>query len=161
MEIFSRAARAAVSKKKRRFQRDGWDLDLSYITPRIIALGYPSSGWEAVYRNPIEEVEEFLSLHHGERCLVVNLCSERSYEETRFGGRQARFPFDDHSPPPLSLIAPFCERVQAWLEAHPRNVVAIHCKAGKGRAGVMIASLLLWQQAWPSASAAIDFFAQM
>lgn len=41
--------RSIVSKKKKRFisADEGFDLDLSYITPRIIAMGFPSSGVEA------------------------------------------------------------------------------------------------------------------
>jgi hypothetical protein len=39
-------ARALVSKKKLRFVDDGVDLDLSYITDQLIAMGYPSLGLE-------------------------------------------------------------------------------------------------------------------
>lgn len=34
--------RRLVSKKKKRFEMGGYDLDLTYVTARIIAMGFPS-----------------------------------------------------------------------------------------------------------------------
>jgi len=55
----SRALRGFVSLNKVRFQEDGFDLDLAYVDPpanRLVAMGFPTEGVEAVYRNPIAEV---------------------------------------------------------------------------------------------------------
>jgi hypothetical protein len=48
--------RKLVSGNRRRFTEDGVNLDLTYITPNIMAMSYPSSGLESMYRNPIEKV---------------------------------------------------------------------------------------------------------
>jgi phosphatidylinositol-3,4,5-trisphosphate 3-phosphatase/dual-specificity protein phosphatase PTEN len=48
--------RTLVSGKKKRFVDRKYNLDLSYITPRIIAMAYPGSGLEVIFRNNIEAV---------------------------------------------------------------------------------------------------------
>ena len=49
--------RKLVSGKRRRFQNTNYDLDMTYITPRVIAMSFPASGTlESTYRNPISNV---------------------------------------------------------------------------------------------------------
>jgi protein tyrosine phosphatase len=35
------------------------------------------------------------------------------------------------------------DSVTAWFEENPKNVIAVHCKGGKGRTGTMISVALL------------------
>ena len=37
----------------------------------------------------------------------------------------------------------FCESVHAYLSEDPENVVAVHCKGGKGRTGTLICTWLV------------------
>jgi len=150
--------RAAVSLKKRRFVGDGFDLDLTYITPRVIAMGFPSEGAEGVYRNPMSEVVQFLETRHKDHFMVYNLCSERSYDPGKFGSRVKLFPFDDHNPPPLRMLSEYCRSVQDFLEEDPSNVIAVHCKAGKGRTGVMVAAFLLHDRFFTEPDDALAFY---
>jgi phosphatidylinositol-3,4,5-trisphosphate 3-phosphatase/dual-specificity protein phosphatase PTEN len=121
--------RTLVSKKKKRFEEDGYNLDLTYITDNIVAMGFPSSGTEALYRNSMSDTIEFFKERHGMgHFKVYNLCSERSYDHEKFGSFVEVFPFDDHNPPPLMLMRPFCNNVQQWLTTDSKNVAVIHCK---------------------------------
>jgi len=150
--------RKAVSRNKRRFQEGGFDLDLSYITKRIIAMGFPSDKLEGVYRNPASEVIRFLEERHKDHYKVYNLCSERSYDHSKFHGRVEIFPFDDHNSPPFDLIEQFCKNVKFWMDAHEENIAVVHCKAGKGRTGLMICSYLLYAKEWKTAQEAMSFY---
>ncbi|KAG3240545.1 hypothetical protein PI124_g14561 [Phytophthora idaei] len=149
-----------VSKEKRRFSSDGFDLDLTYVTQRLVALGYPAEKIEGIYRNHYRDVFRFFEQRHPGRYRVYNLCVERRYApDEKFHGRVAEFGFEDHCPPPLSLLLPFCRDVHVWLKTTPENVVAVHCKAGKGRTGVMLCAYMLYARIWRSAHGALEYFA--
>ena len=156
--LISSTIRALVSKKKIRYRLNGFDLDLTYITPRIIAMGFPSDDMEQVYRNPYIDVYRLLQTQHSSKYNVYNLCAERDYDSALFHQRVYRFPFDDHNAPALASILGFCQHASAWLAADVDNVVAIHCKAGKGRTGVMIAALLMYSGVCDGARDALDEF---
>jgi len=146
-------------KKKRRFKQDGFNLDLSYITPNVIAMGYPSKKIEGIYRNHMKDVQRFLNENHPNSYKLYNLCSEREYKPKKFGGRVARYPFDDHNPCPFEMIETFCEDVNSWIKLDKKNIVAIHCKAGKGRTGFMVACYLLYSGLLTDADSALRYFA--
>eukprot|EP00619_Florenciella_sp_RCC1007_P013550 CAMPEP_0205920848 /NCGR_PEP_ID=MMETSP1325-20131115/11846_1 /ASSEMBLY_ACC=CAM_ASM_000708 /TAXON_ID=236786 /ORGANISM="Florenciella sp., Strain RCC1007" /LENGTH=340 /DNA_ID=CAMNT_0053288581 /DNA_START=53 /DNA_END=1072 /DNA_ORIENTATION=- len=154
----ARGIRGLVSKKKIRFTEDGFDLDLTHITPRIIAMGYPSTGSEAIYRNSATEVLDYFDNTYGQHYKFYNLCSERSYDPAVFHGRVAHIPFDDHNPPKMPQFRECCEDIHAWLEADPENVVAVHCKAGKGRTGTIIAAYLVYAGICKTTAEALQFF---
>ncbi|XP_048071500.1 uncharacterized protein LOC113251010 [Ursus arctos] len=94
-------ARRMVSGNKRRYKKDGFDLDLTYVTERIIAMSFPSSGKESFYRNPIKEVVRFLDTKHQDHYQVYNLCSEGAYDPKYFHCRVQRIMIDDHNVPTL------------------------------------------------------------
>ena len=156
-----RTIRQVVSLNKKRFQDQGFDLDLTYITPRIIAMGFPSENAEGIYRNPRSEVQAFFEKRHSDHYKVYNLCGERTYEANIFANRVALFPFEDHNAPALQMIEDMMVDVSAWLDDHPKNVVAVHCKAGKGRTGLMVCCLLLWRGYFRTMAESLDFYAKM
>ncbi|KAG2526804.1 hypothetical protein JM18_004154 [Phytophthora kernoviae] len=101
-----------VSKEKRRFSADGFDLDLTYVTQRLVALGYPAEKIEGIYRNHYRDVFRFFEQRHSGQYRVYNLCVERRYApDEKFHGRVAEFGFEDHTPPPLAMFLPFCRDV--------------------------------------------------
>lgn len=138
--------REAVSKEKIRLETaDGYSLDLAYITKNIIAMGFPSSGIAGIYRNHFKDVKSYLKSRHGHKYKLWNLCIERRYDPRIYDNRVDEFPFIDHNPPPLEYFFPFCVSVDRWLSADKDNVAVIHCKAGKGRTGVMIIVYLMFK----------------
>jgi hypothetical protein len=154
------SCRKAVSGSKRRFIKNGYDLDLAYVTPRIIVHGFPATGLEHLYRNPRYEIRRFMDEYHRDHYKMYNFCCEpgRGYEPSIYYGRVERYPFKDHNTPPLDTMVAFANSAKAWFELDPANVVNMHCKAGKGRAGLMCCVLLVRSGVVQSAIEAMDLY---
>lgn len=135
----TRNLRSAVSQNKRRYKGHGFDLDLTYITDRIIAMSAPAFGGHTAYRNDIHVVSRFLSFRHYGRFWVYNLCDTYESSDGVMGNyhphmlfnQVQRVPFEDHGPPLLSELVYLCQEAADYLAGHDRNVVAVHCKGGK------------------------------
>ena len=114
---------------------------------------------ESTYRNPISQVKKFFETRHNGHYRIYNLCSERSYNPDEFNCEVTEFPFDDHNVPELGLIKALCDDINTYLQADEKNVAAIHCKAGKGRTGMIIACYLVYIGL--SAESALNMFGRM
>ena len=50
----------------------------------------------------------------------------------------------------LQMIEDAMIDMSLWLDDHPKNVVAVHCKAGKGRTGIIVCCFLFWRRYFPT-----------
>ena len=153
------AARHVVGGNKRRFNQDGFDLDLVYVNELLIGMSTPSVGGMAFYRNPVDEVARFFNtrcveaapsqLHaahpseaalalsslrrHPDGFVIYNCTSECSYPTDLFNGNVRRVAIDDHNVPTLDALLSFCRELEMTRQSRPETVFALHCKGGKGR----------------------------
>uniref|UniRef100_A0AAZ3RV38 Phosphatidylinositol-3,4,5-trisphosphate 3-phosphatase n=1 Tax=Oncorhynchus tshawytscha TaxID=74940 RepID=A0AAZ3RV38_ONCTS len=159
-----KVTRRMVSENKRRYQKDGFDLDLTYVTDRVIAMSFPSSGKQALYRNPIrQEGGPFLQ-------------SRREDPSFRAGGRT--LPSEQEGGPFLQSYSTcyflsnsfvcvhlrdmlkYTAGVREWMAADPKNIIAIHCKGGKGRTGTLVCTWLIDSDQFESAQDSLDYFGE-
>ncbi|KAF4397603.1 hypothetical protein G4B88_027343 [Cannabis sativa] len=100
--------RNLVSRQRRRMLVEGYDLDMSYITDRLLAMSFPAERMRAMFRNPLWQVKSVLDMRHHEHYKIYNLCIEENYNPSHFHGRVEAFPFDDNHVPQLEMIKLFC-----------------------------------------------------
>ena len=93
----------------------------------------------------IEALSDELRERHADCFMVWNL-SGTSYDTEPFGRQVVTLKFSGHLCPPLLMLVEACVSINAWLSADPDNVVAVHCRTGRGRSAVMLSCLLAWRQ---------------
>lgn len=123
-------------------------IDICYITPRLAVCSGPLAHLPSrLYRTPVSALVRWLDAQHGAACWqVFNLRAEPlHYSPSDMDGRVVYFPFADHTPPPFRLLRQVVAAITDYITNHPRGVAVVHCKAGKGRLGVVMCCVLMQQ----------------
>ncbi|XP_049904004.1 tensin-1 isoform X2 [Epinephelus moara] len=137
---------------------ESYELDLIYITERIISVSFPSSVEEQSYAANLREVASMLRSKHGHNYLLFNL-SEKRYDISQLNPKVLDFGWPDHHAPALDKICSICKAMDTWLSADSHNVVVIHNKGNRGRTGVVVAAYMHYSNISASADQALDRFA--
>jgi hypothetical protein len=107
--------REIVSGKRNRLKDGEWNLDLTYITPRILAMSFPANTMiKKMYRNSMEDVANYLQQKHGENFLVFNM-SGSEYDTTLFNNNVISGDWRDHHSPTLELLVETCKSMYNYL----------------------------------------------
>uniref|UniRef100_A0A3Q3FB59 Tensin-like n=1 Tax=Kryptolebias marmoratus TaxID=37003 RepID=A0A3Q3FB59_KRYMA len=106
---------------------ESYELDLIYITERIISVSFPSNVEEQSYAVNLREVASMLRSKHGHNYLLFNL-SEKRYDISQLNPKVLDFGWPDHHAPALDKICSICKAMDTWLSADSHNVVVIHNK---------------------------------
>uniref|UniRef100_A0A8C5B4Z1 Tensin 1 n=1 Tax=Gadus morhua TaxID=8049 RepID=A0A8C5B4Z1_GADMO len=137
---------------------ENYEVDLVYITERIISVSFPSSVEEQSYAANLREVATMLRSKHGNNYLLFNL-SDKRYDINQLNPKVLDFGWPDHHAPALDKICSICKAMDTWLSADSHNVVVIHNKGNRGRTGVVVAAYMHYSNISASADQALDRFA--
>uniref|UniRef100_A0A8C1BCX8 Tensin 1 n=1 Tax=Cyprinus carpio carpio TaxID=630221 RepID=A0A8C1BCX8_CYPCA len=134
------------------------EVDLVYITERIIALSFTGATEEHRYSVHLREVTSMLRSKHQQHYLLLNL-SEWRHDITKQNPKVLDFGWPDHHAPALEKICSICKAIDTWLNADPHNVVVLHNKGNWGRTGVVVGAYMHYSNLSASADQALDRFA--
>jgi hypothetical protein len=85
---------------------------LSYITPFVVAMGFPAGELiEKIYRNDVNDVSSYLDVKHRDCYKVYNMCGRKVLEE-KFHNRVFKTEqWKDHHSPQLITLFEVCDDI--------------------------------------------------
>lgn len=158
-----KAVRQKVSMNKKRYieEEANFDLDLTYITENMIAMGVPASGFfVSMYRNPVNEVSRFFKEKHPGCFRIYNVCPELPYPTRLFANEVVAYDVQDHTPPSMNEFVKFLNNARDWQALSKENIIAVHCKGGKGRTGSLCSAWLMHTGVCYTPGSALNYFAE-
>ncbi|XP_006904608.2 tensin-2 isoform X1 [Pteropus alecto] len=118
-----------------------WDLDLTYVTERILAAAFPARPDEQRHRGHLRELAHVLQSKHRDKYLLFNL-SEKRHDLTRLNPKVQDFGWPELHAPPLDKLCSICKAMETWLSADPQHVVVLYCKGSKSKLGVIVSAYM-------------------
>uniref|UniRef100_A0A3B5QNG3 Auxilin n=1 Tax=Xiphophorus maculatus TaxID=8083 RepID=A0A3B5QNG3_XIPMA len=116
------------------------ELDIAYITSRIIVMTYPAESVQIGYQNHVEDIRSFLDSRHADHYTVFNL-SQRNYRGAKFSNRVSECNWPSRQAPGLHNLFAVCKNMHNWLKQNPKNVCVITCSDGRAPSGVLVCAM--------------------
>ncbi|XP_038608034.1 tensin-2 isoform X2 [Tachyglossus aculeatus] len=135
-----------------------WELDVTYITERIISVCFPPGLDERRYGDGLRQVAAMLQAKHQNHYLLFNL-SEKRHDLSRLHPKVQEFGWPDLHAPPLDRICSICKALEGWLAGHAQRVAVLHCRGNKGKTGVIVAAYMHYSNISASADQALGTLA--
>jgi protein-tyrosine phosphatase len=111
-------------------------LNLSFVSPHGALMCTPSSTdfWK---RNDVRIIADFVHETYGQHFYLINL-HEQCYDAGLFDNQVLFLPCPDHCAPRLSYFLSITGSMVEIRDRDPDVVFFVHCKAGRGRSGMIL-----------------------
>ncbi|KAL4236400.1 hypothetical protein ACF0H5_004785 [Mactra antiquata] len=133
------------------------DLDISYITSRLLVMSYPAEGMESAIKNHIDDVRNYLEGRH-RNCYAVYNLSQRLYKNVKFENRVSECGWPAKKAPTLASLFAICKNMHLWLRQNPKNICVVHCLDGKASSATVAAAFLVFCQLLDGPQQALTMF---
>jgi len=114
-----------ISQNRKRYQDQDFDLDLTLVSQKSFAMGFPGEGMKTFYRNSLNDVIKYFAKYHKGKVKIFNLCDDESIDTSKISIKLDKsliktyklnnqkisisyFPMMDHNPAPLKMLFFFC-----------------------------------------------------
>lgn len=139
------------------------DLDISFITQRIIVMPCPTEGIESAYKtNHIEDVKMFMEQrYHPSKISVYNLGPRCARLPPPVRTVECGFIYQPNPPkaPSLNHMYSLAEDMYGFLNSDPKTVVIIQSPDGRATASTMVSALMIYAQLVREPEDALQMFA--
>uniref|UniRef100_A0A336MIR6 CSON002152 protein n=1 Tax=Culicoides sonorensis TaxID=179676 RepID=A0A336MIR6_CULSO len=142
------------------------DLDISYITQRIIVMPCPSEGLESAYKtNHIDDIKIYLeSRFMPAKLSIYNLgprnCPRLPPPVRTVDAYSIYQPDGGHRAPSLTAMYSLAEDMYGFLSVDPKNIIVIQSPdGGRGIAATMLCALLIYAHLVTEPEDAMQIFA--
>lgn len=133
------------------------DLDVTYVTSRLLVMSFPADGIEGTYKNNIDDVRMYLDSKHTDSYVVINI-SQRTYRTNKLNDRVYESGWNSKKAPSLDRLVSLCRKLNNFLKQNKKNVVVVHCLDGRVASSVLLSSFFLFCKLFTKASMAEDLF---
>jgi len=121
------------------------ELDISYITSRLIVMSCPTEGIEsAAFGNHIDFIKEALESKHGRNYRIYNLAN-KTYKKEKFSQViDVGTNLSVNKAPPISLMTKMCSNIVKFLNENSQNVCVINCVDGRNISAIGVSTLIMY-----------------